>query len=136
MWAAPGADCVDQGPQLSSCRACRGVGFPVEFEVAGGLGVPLNVVLVRKLGVLCQPELAMGAVGEGDVLVLNEGVVGEVHVSEAEPAELEWWARHELERRASRFRGGCPPLGLAGRTACWSMTGSRLVRRHGRRVVW
>jgi putative phosphoribosyl transferase len=92
-------------------------GVPVAFEVARALGAPLDVILVRKLGVPYQPELAMGAVGEGDVLVLNEDVVRRAHVSEAELAELERRARTELERRGSRFRGDRLPLALAGRTA-------------------
>jgi putative phosphoribosyl transferase len=92
-------------------------GVPVAAEVARALGAPLDVILVRKLGVPDQPELAMGAVGEGDVLVLNEDVVRKVQPSAAELAELEQQARRELERRASRFRGGRPPLVPAGRTA-------------------
>jgi putative phosphoribosyl transferase len=92
-------------------------GVPVAAEVARALGAPLDVILVRKLGVPDQPELAMGAVGEGDVLVLNEDVVRKVQPSAAELAELEQQARRELERRASQFRGGRPPLVPAGRTA-------------------
>jgi putative phosphoribosyl transferase len=92
-------------------------GVPVAAEVARALGAPLDVILVRKLGVPDQPELAMGAVGEGDVLVLNEDVVRKVQPSAAELARLEHQARGELERRASRFRGDRPPLVAAGRTA-------------------
>ena len=50
-------------------------GVPVAAEIARGLGAPLDVVVVRKLGVPGQPELAMGAVGEGGVLVLEERVL-------------------------------------------------------------
>ena len=63
-------------------------GVPVAFEVAKALGAPLDVILVRKLGVPFQPELAMGAVGEGDVLVLTEAGVWRAHVSEAELTEI------------------------------------------------
>jgi putative phosphoribosyl transferase len=92
-------------------------GVPVAFEVAMTLGAPLDVLLVRKLGVPFQPELAMGAVGEGDVLVLNEQVVRRVHVSAAELAELEHRARDELGRRAERFRRDRARTPLGGRTA-------------------
>lgn len=92
-------------------------GVPVAFEVARALGAPLDVIVVRKLGVPFQPELAMGAVGEGDVLVMNESVVRMVHVSEAELAEIERRARTELDRRAARFRRDRPRLPLTGRTA-------------------
>jgi putative phosphoribosyl transferase len=83
-------------------------GVPVAAEVARALGA---------LGVPDQPELAMGAVGEGDVLVLNEDIVRKVQPSAAELARLEREARGELERRALRFRGDRPPLVAAGRTA-------------------
>ncbi|OLT00464.1 phosphoribosyl transferase [Pseudonocardia sp. CNS-004] len=92
-------------------------GAPVAFEVATALGAPLDVILVRKLGVPFQPELGMGALGEDDVLVLNEDIVRMAHVSEAELAEIERRARTEIQRRASRFRGDRPREPLAGRTA-------------------
>jgi putative phosphoribosyl transferase len=72
---------------------------------------------VRKLGVPFRPELAMGAVGEGGVLVVNERVVRGVHVREVEFADAEERERTEVERRARRFRGDRPRLALAGRTA-------------------
>ncbi|MDD7942435.1 phosphoribosyltransferase [Actinomycetospora lutea] len=92
-------------------------GVPVAFEVAQALGAPLDVILVRKLGVPFQPELAMGAVGEGDVLVLNERIFHWAHVSEAELGEIERRGRDEVERRARRFRRDRARLTLAGRTA-------------------
>jgi putative phosphoribosyl transferase len=92
-------------------------GVPVAFEVARALQAPLDVIVVRKLGVPFQPELAMGAVGEGDTLVVNERVVRGAHVSEAELTETARRARAEVEQRARRFRGNRPALPLAGRTA-------------------
>ena len=92
-------------------------GVPVASEVAEALDAPLDVIVVRKLGVPFRPELAMGAVGEGDVLVLNEDVVRRAHVSEAELAEIERRERREVVRRARRFRRDRARLTLAGRTA-------------------
>ncbi|GEL18811.1 phosphoribosyltransferase family protein [Pseudonocardia asaccharolytica] len=91
-------------------------GLPVAFEVAHGLRAPLDVIVVRKLGVPFQPELAMGAIGEGGVLVRNERVLRMARIGDAELAEVEGQERAELERRARRFRGDRPRLALAGRT--------------------
>jgi putative phosphoribosyl transferase len=92
-------------------------GVPVAAQVARALGAPLDVVVVRKVGVPFQPELAMGAVGEDGVLVVNERVVlmAEVPPDELERAERR--ERDELERRVRRFRGGRPRVPLTGRTA-------------------
>ena len=92
-------------------------GVPVAFQVARSLAAPLDVILVRKLGVPFQPELAMGAVGEGGVLVLNEEVVALAGIDRAELAAIERRARGELERRAVQFRGDRPRVPLRGRTA-------------------
>jgi putative phosphoribosyl transferase len=92
-------------------------GVPVAFEVARRLAAPLDVILVRKLGVPFQPELAMGAVGEGGVLVLNEDVIALAGVDRAELPAIEQRARGELERRAQHFRGNRPRVPLRGRTA-------------------
>ncbi|MGB8649712.1 MAG: phosphoribosyltransferase family protein [Mycobacteriales bacterium] len=92
-------------------------GVPVAAEVAKALGAPLDVIVVRKLGVPYQPELAMGAVGEGGVLVRNEQVLRMVGVSPRELAAVEARERAEVERRAKRFRGDRPPVPLAGRVA-------------------
>lgn len=91
-------------------------GVPVALEVAEALDAPLDVILVRKLGVPFQPELAMGAIGEGGVRVLNAEVLRLADVSAAELAAVERRERAELERRALRFRGGQPPVPLGGRT--------------------
>src|SRR6516165_8684906 len=80
-------------------------GVPVAAEVARALGAPLDVILVRKLGVPVQPELGMGAIGESGARVINSEVVRYAQVSEAEIARVEQRERAELERRAQRFRG-------------------------------
>lgn len=92
-------------------------GVPVAAEVAAALGAPLDVILVRKLGVPFQPELAMGAVGEGGVTVLNDQVIRSSHVTSAELAAVRQREEAELERRSSLLRDGRPPLDLRDRVA-------------------
>jgi putative phosphoribosyl transferase len=81
-------------------------GVPVGYEIARELKVPLDVLVVRKLGVPFQPELAMGAVASGGVRVLNDNLVRELNIdaSEIEQATVE--ARREVERREKAYRGG------------------------------
>ena len=92
-------------------------GLPVAFEVARELDAPLDVIVVRKLGVPYQPELGMGAIGEDGVRVLNDQVLAMARVGEDEVAVVERSERAELERRATRFRGSRPRASLVGRTA-------------------
>jgi putative phosphoribosyl transferase len=92
-------------------------GVPVAFQVARALGAPLDVIVVRKLGVPFQPELAMGAIGERGVRIVNDDVVRMTGVSEDEFAAVEARERGELERRARRFRGDRASAPLEGRTA-------------------
>jgi uncharacterized protein (TIGR00369 family) len=92
-------------------------GVPVAVEVARALRAPLDVILVRKLGVPAQPELGLGAIGESGARVINPDVVRYAHVSEAQIAEVEQKERAELQRRALRFRGDAPHESLAGRIA-------------------
>src|SRR6266571_7059606 len=75
-------------------------GVAVAAEVARALGAPLDVILVRKLGVPAQPELGLGAIGESGARVINPDVVRYAHVSEAQIAEVEQKERAELQRRA------------------------------------
>ena len=91
-------------------------GVPVGFEVARALAAPLDVIIVRKLGVPSQPELAMGAIGEEGVRVINEAVVQMARISDADFDAVEQRERRELQRRAARFRAFRPPIELAGRT--------------------
>jgi putative phosphoribosyl transferase len=92
-------------------------GVPVAFEVARALHAPLDVIVVRKLGVPYQSELAMGAIGEDGVRVLNEQVLYETRLRPDQVAAVEQRERVELERRADRFRGGRARSPLIGRTA-------------------
>ncbi|WP_235966838.1 phosphoribosyltransferase [Herbidospora solisilvae] len=91
-------------------------GVPVAFEVARGLGAPLDVIVVRKLGVPVQPELGFGAIGEGGVRVVNPAVVRVTGVTEKDMAIVEERERQEVQARARRFRPDRGPLDLAGRT--------------------
>ena len=91
-------------------------GVPVAAEVARALRAPLDVIIVRKLGVPFQPELGMGAIGEDGAHVINDEVVRMAGVSAAEIAAVETRERAELERRAGRFRRGRLPAILEGRT--------------------
>lgn len=90
-------------------------GVPVAAEVATALNAPLDVILVRKLGVPSQPELAMGAIGESGVRVLNAEIVQLVGVTSGEIARVEARERKELERRVERFRSGRELVSLKGR---------------------
>ena len=92
-------------------------GVPVAAEVSLALGAPLDVIVVRKLGVPFQPELAMGAIGEDGIRVENEEIVGSSGISAVELEAIERRERDELNRRAQRYRQGRPRLDLRGRCA-------------------
>jgi putative phosphoribosyl transferase len=92
-------------------------GVVVAAEVARALDAPLDVIIVRKLGVPIQPELAMGAIGEDGIRILAKEVVRRARVSPEELAAVERRARAELERQAGIFRGDRPRVPLPGRTA-------------------
>jgi predicted phosphoribosyltransferase len=92
-------------------------GVPVAFEIALALSAPLDVIVVRKLGAPHQPELAMGAIGEDGVRVVDDGVVRSVGATDAEVAAIEERERAELARRARQFRGEVAPVAIKGRTA-------------------
>ncbi|WP_324790346.1 phosphoribosyltransferase family protein [Streptomyces sp. H51] len=91
-------------------------GVPVAAEVAGALGAPLDVCLVRKLGVPFQPELGMGAIGEGGVRVINDDVVRMGRVTAEDLARVEAREREVLQSRARHYRGGRESADLRGRT--------------------
>ncbi|WP_208619854.1 phosphoribosyltransferase family protein [Mycobacterium scrofulaceum] len=124
----PFDDRVDAGRQLAkSLEFLRGQdvlvlglprgGVPVAFEVAKALQAPLDVLVVRKLGVPFQPELAFGAIGEGGVRVINDAVVREADLSSDDIAAVEAKQRVELARRSEMFRSGHERIPSAGRTA-------------------
>lgn len=92
-------------------------GVPVAFEVAAALNAPLDVIVVRKLGLPYQPELAMGAIGEGGTRVLDQRVLAHSQVSEQELKTVEERERAALENRVARFRKGRARQDLTGRVA-------------------
>ncbi len=92
-------------------------GVPVAYEVAAALGAPLDVIVVRKLGVPYQPELAMGAIGEGGIRVSNDEVIRRGGITTHEIAAVEQRERADLAQQAQRFRAGRPNVEVAGRTA-------------------
>lgn len=91
-------------------------GVPVAFEVAKEINAPLDVILIRKLGVPWQPELAMGAIGEGNVRVLNESVIESCGITPQQIDEIEAVERKELHRRADLYRTVHKPVSLRGKT--------------------
>ena len=91
-------------------------GVPVAYQVAAALHAPLEVLVVRKLGVPDHPELAFGAIGEGGVKVLNDAVLRRTGLSAEDIGAVEADQRAELRRRVDCYRGGRPSLDLAGRT--------------------
>ena len=121
-------------------------GVPVAFEVAKALHAPLDVLVVRKLGVPSRPELAFGAIGENGVRVLNDLVVWESRLGGDDMDSAERKERIELRRRAERFRRGHDRITLAGRivvivddgvaTGATAKAACQVARAHGaRRVV-
>jgi putative phosphoribosyl transferase len=116
-------------------------GLPVADEVARALGAPLDVLVVRKLGVPWHPELAMGAVATGDVRVLNDDVLQMAGVPERQVEEVNDRERQEVARRERQYRGGRPPVPVEGRvavvvddglaTGATAAAGVRAVRERG-----
>jgi predicted phosphoribosyltransferase len=91
-------------------------GVPVAFEVARALGAPLDVCVVRKLGVPGQEELAMGALAGGGVRVINSSLVDALRIPAAAIEAATAAERRELQRRERLYRPGRPPLDVRGRT--------------------
>src|SRR2546423_8800646 len=91
-------------------------GVPVAYEVARALSAPLDVYVVRKLGVPGQEELAMGAIATGGVRVLNEEVVAALHIPEATIAAVADREAQELARRQQLYPGARPAPPVGGRT--------------------
>jgi putative phosphoribosyl transferase len=101
-------------PDLLVLGLARG-GVPVAFEVARKLGAELDVLVVRKLGLPQQPELAMGAIGAGGVLELNPELIVQAQVSQEALDAVVRRERLELQRRETAYRGDRPPPRLKGR---------------------
>jgi putative phosphoribosyl transferase len=126
--APPFADRHDAGQQLGAAIAKLGLsnplvlglprgGVPVAAEVAARLGAPLDVILVRKLGLPDWPEVAMGAIGEGGVRVVDERLIARARVSPAQLAAVEQREQKTLQLRAALLRANRRPPDLSGRTA-------------------
>lgn len=126
---APFANRIDAGRQLALALPAhvlarplvvfalpRG-GVPVGWEIAKTHGLPLELCVVRKLGVPDHPELAMGAIAADGVLVREAAVIAAERVTDAAFAAVLAAERDELARRDARYRGGEPMPDLDGRTA-------------------
>lgn len=92
-------------------------GVPVAAQVASALGSPLDVIVVRKLGVPFQPELGMGAVGEDDIRVIDPEIVRHAGVSGPELERVEARERAEVASRVRRYRRDRYRVSLTGKTA-------------------
>jgi len=91
-------------------------GVPVAFEVARELKLPLDLFVIRKLGVPWQEELAFGAIAEGGVRILDQEIIGTLDISPAQIEIVTRQERQELERRLHSYRAGRPALDVRGRT--------------------
>jgi putative phosphoribosyl transferase len=91
-------------------------GVPVGFEVAFTLNVPLDIIIVRKLGVPDREELAMGAIASGDVRVLNDDTIDWLQIPRSVIDRITEKEKVELHRRENAYRGTGPPLDPAGKT--------------------
>ncbi|MHB1295079.1 MAG: phosphoribosyltransferase [Anaerolineae bacterium] len=91
-------------------------GVPVAYQVAVRLGAPLDVFLVRKLGVPGHEELALGAIASGGIRVLNRDVVRMLSIPDALIETIAAREQEELARREAAYRGGRVPLEVRGRT--------------------
>lgn len=121
-------------------------GVPVAHEVAAALDRPLDVLVVRKLGVPFQRELAMGAIAEGDVVIRNEDVIDLARVGEGAFQKVVEEETVELESRLSVYRERVDAIDPAGRTAIvvddGLATGStalaavQVLKRRGAAAVW
>ena len=115
-------------------------GVPVAYEVAREFAAPLDVFLVRKLGVPGHEELAMGAIAEGGLRVINHQVVRGMNISESEIEAATQREQQQLEQRGAAYRGDRQPLELRGKAAIIVDDGlatgasmrvaARAIRRH------
>jgi len=103
-------------PKDSIVLALPRGGVPVAFEVARALGLPLDVIVVRKLGVPWQPELAMGAIASGGVRVLDQQLIRMEGISQEDIEAIATREEQEAERREQLYRAGRPSLELLNRT--------------------
>jgi putative phosphoribosyl transferase len=102
-------------PEVLVLALPRG-GVPVGYEVAHALNAPLDVLIVRKLGLPSHPEFAIGAIASGGVRVLNQNVLRLLHLDEATVEQITRSEQRELERREQLYRGERPAPEVRGRT--------------------
>lgn len=141
-----GAELADLGPEDPVVFGLPRGGVPVAFEVAKTLECPLDVLVVRKVGVPFQPELAMGAIAEGDVVIRNDDIIDVARVDEDGFVSVVDSERSELEKRLQAYRSEAPPISPRDRTAIvvddGLATGStalaavRVLREKGAGSVW
>jgi putative phosphoribosyl transferase len=121
-------------------------GVPVAFEVAKALDAPLDVFLVRKLGMPGHDELAMGAVANGNVEILNEAVVSSFNISREQIDSIAERERRRIRQQQDDYRHGEPPLEIKGRVVMLVDDGvatgatmraavAALRRHHPKRIV-
>ena len=150
-------DRVDAGRRLAQ-RVCEldlddpiTLGLPrggvvVAAEVAEAVRSPLDVLIVQKLGMPFEPEIAMGAIGEDSVEFLDWAAIEAAGVTDLEVAGVIRRGRAELERRSIHYRGMRPPMSLVGRTALivddgiatgsTARTACLIARAHAARHAW
>jgi len=102
-------------PELLVLALPRG-GVPVAWEVARSLGAPLDIFLVRKLGLPQQSELAMGAIASGDVRILNHDLIRQLHIPDSVIERVVRQEKAELHRRLAAYDGRHGHPEIAGRT--------------------
>jgi predicted phosphoribosyltransferase len=135
-----------QQPRRPMVFALPRGGVPVGYEVAVALECELDVLVVRKVGVPRQPELAMGAIAEAGVVIRNDEIIGMAGVSDAQFYEVVEREQEELTRRLDEYRAVAPALDPAGRTAVvvddglatgsTAMAGVAALRERGAEEVW
>ena len=113
-WLADRLQAYAGRPDVIVLALPRG-GVPVAFELAQSLGAPLDVFLVRKLGVPGQEELAMGAIATGGVRVLNDEIVGALAIPASIIEDVARKEEQELRRREESYRGSRPAPHVTGR---------------------
>lgn len=112
-----GAELADLTPSEPVVYALPRGGVPVGYEVALALGCPLDILVVRKVGVPFQPELAMGAIAEGDVTIRNEDALRLARVDEDTFDSAVAFEQRELESRVHAYRVVSQPIPPVGHTA-------------------
>jgi putative phosphoribosyl transferase len=141
-----GAELAELEPSDPVVYALPRGGVPVGFEVAATLGCPLDILIVRKLGVPHQPELAMGAIAEGGVVIRNSDVIAYAMLDEDDFATVVEYEQSVLDDKVRVLRGDLKTISPVGHTAIvvddGLATGSTalaavaVLRRQGASAVW